>query len=94
MAKIYDLRRRPRRENISGSCDVVCHDCRLGLWIGQKTQNSRMKYFQEDIRRLTDFVNDHLDHDLEFGSSERLSRLGYENLLPDGEHEKSSKGGR
>jgi len=58
--------------------DLVCHDCRASIWIGQRpTGNPEMYLYTTDqaIRNLRDFLMAHTGHRLEFNDSERVDVL-------------------
>lgn len=54
---------------MSMTLSVVCHDCKVMLWIGQHSNRSGWYLYSQDkdvVNRLNLFINAHLDHHLSF----------------------------
>jgi hypothetical protein len=72
---------------MSRTCRIACHDCEKKLWIGQMHTSGWRIYGGDPTyeKNLTDFLNAHEGHRLEFGDSERFDF--YEDVEPDDEAE-------
>lgn len=65
--------------------DIVCHDCKTYLWIGQGTVGRDARLY--DKEKIATFLFGHLNHRLEFGEVQALDLDGYTELEPDEEGE-------
>lgn len=63
---------------------ILCHECRVSLWIGQGS-GERAYIYGDDLykKALRDFLYGHQNHRLEFGDDEPFSLLDYESVDPD-----------
>jgi len=69
---------------MSRTYELLCHDCRCSLWIGQGSGDGAYIYGDEGHRKaLRDFLFSHQNHKLEFGDDEPFSALDYKSLDPD-----------
>ena len=63
---------------MSRTYEIVCHDCKVKLWIGQGNEGKEYIYWTDKDRQvLRDFFFSHQNHRLEFGDSEPFSMLDY-----------------
>jgi hypothetical protein len=59
---------------LSRTYEILCHNCRQRLWIGQGVNTViRLTTTEAKIARLETFFTDHQEHALEVRQSERLS---------------------
>jgi len=75
---------------MSRTYELLCHDCRVSLWIGQGRDESAYIY-TDDLHRqaLRDFLFGHQNHRLEFGDDEPFSILEYTSVDPDQDRDES-----
>ena len=52
--------------------EIVCHDCKVTLWIGQDT---RLYTTPAHLKQQQDFFYGHIGHRLEFNDSDTLMAL-------------------
>lgn len=56
---------------MSRTSQLVCHDCKAALWVGQKSNGKWWLYKAEpNVLALEDFFEKHINHRLEFGDDE------------------------
>lgn len=62
---------------MSRTYEILCHDCKVRLWIGQGWPETRQYIYKTDeyITRLEQFLFGHQNHRLEFGDDEPFSML-------------------
>lgn len=73
---------------MSRTYELLCHDCRVSLWIGQGSGDRAYIYGDDPHKKaLRDFLFGHQNHKLEFGDDEPFSMLDYRSLDPDSEGE-------
>jgi hypothetical protein len=71
---------------MSRTYDIVCHECKVGLWIGQSERNERggkIYTVSPEIDYFADFLFAHKGHPLEFDEDQRLWKLYDYKLLHD-----------
>jgi hypothetical protein len=58
---------------MSATYSIACKDCKKSLWVGQ---SPRTLYSGEPdtMEALKEFLFDHMNHNLEFGRDEHISR--------------------
>lgn len=73
---------------MSRTYQLVCHDCKVRLWIGQGNPNREYIYTTEEaLRLLQDFFFGHQRHRIEFGDDEFMGLWNYHRLDADTEVE-------
>jgi hypothetical protein len=65
--------------------EILCHDCKVSLWVGQKgagqpDERAYLYTSAEHLSALRDFLFGHQNHRLEFGDDEAFSVLDYASL--------------
>lgn len=73
---------------MSRTYEIICHDCKISLWIGQghprqdpNDHTDQYLYTTDDaIANLNAFMFGHMNHVLEFGDDEWFSGLGYKDM--------------
>lgn len=71
---------------MSRTYEILCHDCKVRLWIGQGRPETRQYIYkaEPEFTRFEQFLFAHQNHRLEFGDDEPFSLLdGYTRI--DGE---------
>jgi len=63
---------------MSRTYEIICHDCKQRIWIGQGSGDKAYIYRTEkETKNLSDFLFGHQNHRLEFGDDEPFSTLEY-----------------
>lgn len=78
---------------MSRTYEILCHDCKVSLWIGQGSGEKAYIYGTEQHKKqLRDFLFGHQNHRLEFGDDEAFSLLDYKSLDEEDEASKLLSG--
>ena len=66
---------------MSKTFDIVCLDCKIGLWIGQQgfSEQSQPYIYKSDLhlKCLEHFLYSHQFHNLQFGEGQFLDKYDY-----------------
>ena len=68
---------------MSRTYELLCHECRVSIWIGQRNAGSDRPYIYttaNELEKLRTFLFGHQNHRLEFGDDEPFSFLDYKSL--------------
>jgi len=70
---------------MSRTYEIVCHECRVRLWIGQGWPPDRVRIYKggERLDWLEEFLFAHQRHRIEFGDDEPLGCQDYSPLHED-----------
>jgi hypothetical protein len=69
---------------MSRTYEIVCHDCKVRLWVGQGWPPKVYMYKTDKaLELLESFLFSHQRHKLEFGDDEQLDCHEYRDLNPD-----------
>jgi hypothetical protein len=56
---------------MSRTYEMMCHDCRQTMWIGQGRSAKHLYLYIGSIEKLALYLESHMGHRLEFNDSER-----------------------